>query len=433
MYYEDRIVTRRKRLLILGIIVILTIIAIVVYNILFKKPTNEIPNENESTGILDFLPSFGDKSEEEINIEEDYETGLNTEDSDNYEKEEKNNNIVIPAPNRKNNSIETLNDSYSLVENITPNITKGLSANVKSDSLNFYDYDNQQFYKLDEYGNQIPLSDKKFYKVQDVTWSPVEDKAILEYPDGSTIFYDFEKEEQHSLPNNWMNFDFNSTGEQIAFIEDDVQADYRWLSIANPDGTNKTLLEHLGENADKVQVGWSPNQQVIAQYPVIDNMSRSTIYSLGQYGENFQAIYVDGADVKTEWSPTGNSLLASAYSPQTDFKPQLEIVSYNPTTNEAESKKTINLNTWADKCTYKDEYTILCAVPTEMMSGAGMQPDVMKFTPDDLYEIDVKTGATKKIMKNVQDYTMSNLTMGTNNQLYFIDDNDGTLNKIYLD
>lgn len=431
MYYQDRAVKRKKLLIIFVVIIVIIILAFIIYSIL-KKPSEEEIDTGEETGIFDFLPSFGDKDAEEIDIDEDYEIGLDFDDDYDYE-DEKSNDILIPSPNLKDLSREALTDSYSLVENINPNITKGVSTNIKSNSLNFYDYEKEQFYKINKDGSQVLLSDKQFYKVQEVTWSPVEDQAILEYPDGSTIFYDFDKEEQHTLPNNWMYFDFDNTGSQIAFVEDDVQADYRWLSIANPDGTNKTLLEHLGENAYKVQVGWSPNHQIVAQYPVIDNMSRSTVYSLGQYGENFQAIYVDGADVQTEWSPSGNSLLASAYSPQTDFNPQLEIISYDPMTNEAESKKTINLNTWAEKCTYKDEYTILCAVPSDMISGAGMQPEVMKYTPDHLYEVDVQTGATKKIMDNLQSYTMSNLTMGPDNQLYFIDSNDGSLNKVYLD
>lgn len=322
--------------------------------------------------------------------------------------------------------------SSALVETVNSNITKSATLNTKSNALNFYDYDDQRFYKLDTEGNKVQLSDKQFYKVQDVTFSPVKDQAILEYPDGTTIMYDFDQEQQYTLPNSWTDFEFNAAGDQIAFRELNVQEDYRWLSVANPDGTGKKLIQHLGENDEKIQINWSPNEQIVAQYPELDNLSRSIVYFIGQNEENFKAIYVDGADVRLAWSPEGDSLLTSSYSPSTGFNPQLQIVTYDPTTNEATAKKTINLETWADKCTYKDNETLICAVPTTMVSGAGMQPDVMKFTPDNLYEVDVNSGSTKKIMENVQNYTMSNLSIGPDGNLYFIDQNDGTLNKVSL-
>jgi len=322
--------------------------------------------------------------------------------------------------------------SSALVETVNSNITKSATLNTKSNALNFYDYDDQRFYKLDAEGNKVQLSDKQFYKVQDVTFSPVKDQAILEYPDGTTIMYDFDQEQQYTLPNSWTDFEFNAAGDQIAFRELNVQEDYRWLSVANPDGTGKKLIQHLGENDEKIQINWSPNEQIVAQYPELDNLSRSIVYFIGQNEENFKAIYVDGADVRLAWSPEGDSLLTSSYSPSTGFNPQLQIVSYDPTTNEATAKKTINLETWADKCTYKDNETLICAVPTTMVSGAGMQPDVMKFTPDNLYEVDVNSGSTKKIMENVQNYTMTNLSIGPDGNLYFIDQNDGTLNKVSL-
>jgi hypothetical protein len=341
--------------------------------------------------------------------------------------------IDIPVPTLlPEQSVQQETSSYYLIETVNTNITKSATLNEKSNALNFYDYDDQRFYKLDADGNKIALSDKQFYKVQDVTFSPVKDQAILEYPDGTTIMYDFDQEQQHTLPSSWTDFEFNNEGDKIAFRELNVQADYRWLSVANPDGTGKKLIQHLGENDTKIQINWSPNQQIVAQYPELENLSRSIVYFIGQNEENFKAIYVDGADVRLAWSPKGDSLLTSSYSPSSGFNPQLQIVSYDPSTNEATAKKTINLQTWADKCTYKDNATLICAVPTEMVSGAGMQPDVMKFTPDNLYEVDVKTGATRKILDNIQNYTMTNLSLGPDGNLYFIDQNSGTLNKVLL-
>lgn len=408
--------------------------AYLLYDMFFRPaPTEEI----EEPGVADIetLGEVGGREPGTGVVGEEYEVIplLDEYDHDLMLTEDYPTNITVPTPTLLPEQSEKDTSSYSLVETVNTNITKSATLNTKSNALNFYDYDDQRFYKLDADGNKVPLSDKQFYKVQDVTFSPVKDQAILEYPDGTTIMYDFDKEQQYTLPNSWTDFEFNNEGDKIAFRELNVQADYRWLSVANPDGTGKKLIQHLGENDEKIQINWSPNEQIVAQYPELDNLSRSIVYFIGQNEENFKAIYVDGADVRLAWSPEGDTLLTSSYSPSTGFNPQLQIVTYDPTTNEATAKKTINLETWADKCTYKDNETLICAVPTTMVSGAGMQPDVMKFTPDNLYEVDVSTGSTRKIMDNVQNYTMTNLSIGPDGNLYFIDQNDGTLNKVSLD
>lgn len=405
------------------------------YDLFFKPVPTEIEEPTKISG--EFLGEIGGREpgtgaitgEEPGGLEEmeEYDHDLYAVDEDLSVLD-----INVPDPIFKDEQIYDDNTSYTLVDTVSPNISKGATLNSKSNTLNYYDYDDQQFYKLDANGNKISLSEKKFYNVQEVVFSPVEDKAIMEYPDATTIMYDFETEQQYTLPNNWTSFSFSDNGDKIAFQELNIQADYRWLSIANPDGTGKKLIQHLGDNADKVQINWSPNEQIVAQYQELDNLSRSLVYFIGQNEENFKAIYVDGADVRLAWSPKGDTLLASSYSPSSGFNPQLQIITYDPVTNEATAKKNINLQTWADKCTYKDNDTIICAVPTTMVSGAGMQPDVMKFTPDNLYEVNVKTGATKKIMDNIQNYTMTDLNIGPDGDLYFTDQNNGTLNKVSL-
>lgn len=427
---------RLKRLgLIFLFFAFVMMVGYMLYDLFFKGAPEEAGEE--PSGIIDsFLGGVGEREPG---------TGVVTEDGGGFEavgeyyhdvydgyEEFSDVDINIPTPALLPSERGTTTSSYSLVQNVSPNISKGATLNSKSNSLNYYDYDSQKFYKLDAEGNKELLSDKQFYNVQDVTFSPVKDQAILEYPDGTTIMYDFDKEQQHTLSNTWTDFEFTNNGEQIAFRETNAQADYRWLSIANPDGTGKKLIQHLGENDEKIIVNWSPDQQIVAQYPELESLSRSIVYFIGQNEENFKAIYVDGADVRLAWSPSGKYLLTSAYSPSSGFNPQLQIITYNPITKEASAKKTINLQTWADKCTFKSDEVAICAVPTTMVSGAGMQPDVMKFTPDNLYEINVSTGNTKKILDNLQNYTMTNLSIGPDGQLYFIDQNDGSLNKVYL-
>jgi len=82
-------------------------------------------------------------------------------------------------------------------------------------SLRYYDIDNNQFYEIDERGDTVALSDKIFYQIEKIAWSPNKNKVILEYPDGANILYDFNTDQQATLPNHWTDFYFSPDGQKI--------------------------------------------------------------------------------------------------------------------------------------------------------------------------------------------------------------------------
>lgn len=292
----------------------------------------------------------------------------------------------------------------------------------RSGNLQFYNNEDGRFYRLRENGQLELLSDQVFYNVEEVTWSSQADESIIEYPDGSNIYYNFDTKRQVSLPKHWEDFSFAADGNQIAAKSVGFSPDNRWLVSANPDGSEVKLIEPMGENADKVTVDWSPNSQIVAlsRTGAALGADRQQILLIGQNGENFRALTVEGRDMRSQWSPDGKNILYSVYSAESDFKPTLWV---DAAEGDAigTNRKLLNLNTWADKCAFASTRIVYCGVPETLRSGAGFAPTLADATPDRLYRIDIQTGIKTEIPLP-EERVISNIFASEDGQTLFYTD-----------
>jgi hypothetical protein len=202
----------------------------------------------------------------------------------------------------------------------------------------------------------------------------------------------------------------------------------RWLAVVNSDGTQVKGLEPLGDKDDTVFPAWSPNNQVAAVFTEGQDFDNQEAYFVGLNNENFKSTVVPGRGFDPKWSPVGDKLLYSVYSTASDMKPGLWIVDAQGD-NIGNNRINLNVNTWADKCSFTDNTNLYCAVPNSLDQGSGLFPELGNNTTDSLYQIDVKTGNKKQIAIPQGDYTISNVTVTDDNQnLYFT---DAKTNKIY--
>lgn len=295
----------------------------------------------------------------------------------------------------------------------------------KAGGAKFYNDTDGKFYRLDKNGNIKEMSDQIFYNVQKATWSPTADQAIIEYPDGSNIFYDFNTKKQVSLPKHWQEFSFAPQGDKIASKSMGLSPESQWLITSDPDGKNISLIEPMGENASQVTVDWSPNQQVVALSRTGEALGadREEVLFVGLNQENFKSAVVEGRGLRSQWSPEGKNLLYSVYSGRSDFKPELWIVAGQGDSIGA-NRKTIGLNTWADKCTFQSERFVYCAVPISLDTGAGFAPDIANYTADTIYKIDLQTGIKSEISQGGDTHTVNTMfTSPDGKTLYFTDKN----------
>lgn len=310
----------------------------------------------------------------------------------------------------------------------TPAVRQIISESVSYPSVNsngnirYYNNSDGKFYKLGSDGKLAALSTQTFYNVSKVTWAQNNDKAVLEYPDSSKTIYNFEKQKQTTLPKHWEDFSFSPDSGQVAAKSIGIAPENRWLVTVNDDGSGTTLVEPMGDNADKVIMDWSPSRQTVAFSQTGEPLGadRKEILFIGLHGENFKSAIVEGSGFEPQWSPTGQSLLYSVYSTRSDFKPELWITgAYGD--NIGGNRQMLKLNTWAHKCTFTNESTLFCAVPKDLPQGAGILPEVASDSKDDMYKIDLRTGL-KTAVNLGGDYNVTQLNYDkTKNKLYFTD------------
>ncbi len=298
--------------------------------------------------------------------------------------------------------------------------------------LRYYNNNDGKFYKLDNNGELVALSDKVFHQVQNVTWSNDGNKAILEYPDGSKITYDFNTKKQVTLPKHWEDFSFSPDSNKISAKSMGTDVENRYLITANSDGSRAASLSAIGNNADDVYPVWSPSNQVAAMYTRGVDFNRQEVFFVGLNGENFKSTIINGRGFQPQWSDTGDQLLYSVYSSDNNMNPSLWIVQAQGD-NIGQNRTNLGLNTWASKCSFATNNEVYCAVPNNLPEGAGLFPELADKTNDSLYKVDLKTGAKKLIAVPEGVSNVSSIMVADNqNQLYFTDKNSGLIYEIKL-
>ena len=296
----------------------------------------------------------------------------------------------------------------------------------------YYNPQDGKFYQISADGVIRVLDNKVFNNVANATWSQNRNKAILEYPDGSNIIYDFKTGKQTTLPKHWYNFSFSPTDQQIAFKSDALDPENRFLAAANVDGSQPVILENLSDQSDRFNVNWSPNKQMVATYTQGKDLDRSEVYFIGLNNENFKYMLVEGRDFRGTWSPTGDRMVYSVYSANNDYKPQLWIADSLPDT-VGDNRRRLGLETWANKCSFAGNNKIYCAVPTELPFGAGLSDASATDIADKIYEIDLNTGAKTLVATPVGNHTIDKIIISeSSNSLLFTDLNDNRIYRINL-
>lgn len=298
----------------------------------------------------------------------------------------------------------------------------------------YYDPRDGKFYTIDDEGNVIPLSNASFPFAESVVFSDDAGAAVIEFPDGSNIVYDFNTQTQATLPSHWEEFSFSSDGSEIATKSLGVDPSNRTLVITSADGSNAKAIAPLGENDNLVDVNWSPDGDVVGFSKTGGGGSafgQNEIYLIGEDGEATGVLIVNGSNFKSIWSPDGNNLLYSIADAGDEYRASLW---YGDAQGDraGDTRLRISLKTTVTKCTFASNALAYCAVPIEMPAGGGSAPSLID-SPDYLYSVDLPSGRTTLVAIPEQNTQMFNLSVSEDgDQLYFTDA-VGRLGLIQLD
>lgn len=403
----------KKILLVVGFIILVLGLGFALYWVFFRTVTPPEGNANFNAGNLPDIVN-GNVSIINNNINQT-------------------NDFALPWQDYVSDRIsDVANGGLTRVDKLSDNEVKAISSGPNG--VQYYDVDDQKFYRIGEDGQIEELSGKQFYQVEEVTWTNNGAKAILEYPDGSNILYDFERDRQVTLPKEMEDFSFDASGNKIAAKWIGPTDDDNWIVTANDDGSSMSLVQPLGDQSHNTFVGFSPDNQVAVMYRKYVDAQRQEVYPIGINGESFKSFVVNGAGFEYDWSPEGDSMVYSVYNQDTNYNPNLWVT--NGRTSElGDIKVSLNLSTWPDKCTFAGEDAMYCAVPQGLPRGAGFYPEIADRYPDNFYYINLSSGTKRLIASPVgQDgnYTASNLSVSSDGSVLYFTDENGNLQSIRL-
>ncbi|MFH1145916.1 MAG: hypothetical protein V1707_03070 [bacterium] len=270
--------------------------------------------------------------------------------------------------------------------------TFGVSPTVSKvqGTVNVYNPRDGKFYQLRD-GRQTLLTTKRFFNVSEINWNSEGNKAILGYPDGSKLYYDFSANSQVTLPKEMTEPRWNKEGSLLGFKWITNNEDSNWIGVSSPDGSGITFIEPLGDKGDDVRINWSPDSRIVATYRKGAGTDSQEVFFIGRSGENNKSLFVDGRGFESQWSPDGKKLLYSTFQLSGDALPMLKITNAGDDSTGF-NNVSLDINTWAYKCVFGDSVTVYCAVPRSLEQGSGLYPELSLDQPDDFYKIDLKTG-----------------------------------------
>lgn len=402
---------RLKRILfIAGFLGIIVVVAYAIYAVFFRSPSQVIttpPSVEEEPGGTSGLPGAGEGSPTRP-------TSPTTGTTD------------LPVA-------EVADGGITQTERLTASEIMAATLAGDGSGVNYYDPDDGKFYTVNSDGEISPLSDATFPDAETIVWDEAADTVVIEFPDGSNIIYDFESEDQTTLPAHWEEFDFSSTGTEVIAKSIGNDPNARALVVTSTDGSKTQVIAALGDNADLVDVAWSPNDQVVAFSNTGGSQSgfgRNMILPIGKNDENFKGLVVEGLAFHAIWSPDGARILYDVTGPTSSYRPLLWIVDGTPKTM-GDDRRSLGLNTWVEKCTFADASTIYCAVPQYLPENAGLQPAINTIQ-DSIYRIDVDSGKVRLIGEPEDRTQMSNLAVSADGRYLYYTDEDGRLQQMRL-
>jgi len=305
-----------------------------------------------------------------------------------------------------------------------------------SGNFNYYNYVDEKFYGLRPGGDPFLLSDEVFRSVDNVAWSNGGDSAILEFPDGSNIYYNFETKERATLPKEAQEFSFSKDDKGLAYEYIGQAEDDRWIVASSPNGQGQQLIEPIGKESNNIKVDWSPNNEVVATYREPTSSTGEEVFFVGFNGENYLSLQTNGLGFEGKWSTKGKQVLYSVFSEGTNYNPVLHI-SGAEGDDIGLGNRSLQIQTWPDKCVFESEDYVYCAVPQYLDEGAGVFREITNSIPDTIYKIDLINNISTAIAfpetEARTSFTIDSISISDDGKnLYFTDRVSGRLHEMRL-
>lgn len=296
----------------------------------------------------------------------------------------------------------------------------------------YYDPATGHFYTIDASGEATLMSQASFPSAKTVTFDEGATSAVIEFPDGSNVVYDFSRAKQTTLPSHWEDFSYSADGAVLASKSIGNDVSNRSLILSSTDGTQTQVVAALGDNDDDVDVNVSPAGNVVAfsATGAAQTFDRNEMYLIGTDGSAVGSLIVQGTNFSAQWSPNGLHILYSVSDPTTNYRPALWYADSRGD-RHGDVRMHLRVETWVEKCTFASSSTVYCAVPDTMVDGAGDNHDMVT-SNDSLYAIDLSSGKATLLGYASANTQMFNLAVSEDGKTLYFQDDAGRLLSMRL-
>jgi len=328
------------------------------------------------------------------------------------------------------------NGGKTLASPIIEDTVQSYAGNVLS-GFSYYEPNSGALYRLTSSGERIELIRDRFPSVERIVWDAFGDRAILSFPDGSSVMVNFTTNERISLPRGGRDYVFQGDSGDVVFNFVTSDPSRNFLVMGTPDGSEARAIEPIGDRADRVQPTYSPDGSVVGLYRKSAGVSSEEIIFLGQQDENFKSMVVSGIGFKGVWTPDGNRMLYSVSTPDNNYNPTLWIVDARGDAIGL-NNTSLGLSTSVDSCVMNsDGSKAYCSVQDTLPPGTGLYPELFNPREASIYEVNLETGSSKRIAEPVTEdgrrIPVEQLSLSPDgSELYFVEGRTGRVMKIQL-
>lgn len=313
----------------------------------------------------------------------------------------------------------------------SPTVSPTISAS--GDAIIYWNSTDSRFYIVSSAGAAQALSPKEFFSIESAMFSSDRANALISYPDGAKIVYNFKIGTQYTLPSFWKDFSFSPDGASLVFKSIGRDIESRVLATASLDGSNFQDLTTLGDNESHAYPLWSPQGGIVALYTEASGLERQNLFFVGEHNEQFQSIPIPGLGFKAMWTNRSGRLIFQTYSGDTSYRPDLWIVDAS-VGSLGTNRRDLHVETFLDTCALSaDDRTLFCAIPRDLPEGAGLTPQIAETLSSDFWKIDLETGLKTLLLAPRDPVNVETVLVSSDEKyLFFKNRADGRLYEIKL-
>jgi hypothetical protein len=385
----------KKILIILVIILILALIAFLVYNFVFKTPSEEEGGPGGFPAGEEGAPPAGGEEEE----------------------------AATPSPELK---IKSLSTERILAPALSTDRTKVIYYSAENGNVLQVSFDGS---------DATRISSAVLNNLVKIIWSPDKTKVISIYQDAAENItkniYDYKTGKVSPLSAYIEEIAWSPNSDKIAYQYTNDATSENNISTANADGTKwQNIFQTRMKN---VVLDWVGSE--ISFYEKPSGIAPGSLFLLNPLTKNLAKVLSDIYGLSVKWSPQKDRVL---YSKTASGGKNISLyVAKKDGSNEANTA----ISTLAEKCVWsQDDRTIFCAIPKNINEAAILPDDFYKglFTADDeFWKINLDTNEKTALLQSWERgngiYDAVDLFLSPlEDYLFFVNKRDGLLYSIKL-